>query len=113
MLFRVAVGAGASESAGAPGALMITPNTAAKLRHIRAAGLSRVRRAAIRGGIQTVDRDFKVLRDIANGSTAQAAEKSHIAESSARAILARYDAIALGLLAREYPQGGGERDGET
>lgn len=79
---------------------MISDQTAARLRLIRSAQLRRVRKEAMRRGLP-VDRDIKVIRDIAHGSPSQAAEKSRMSESSARRILAQYVEIAEMILAED------------
>lgn len=80
---------------------MIGDATAARLRTIRAAGINRVKRAAIRAGIATVEQDMKLLRDTAHGSTYQATEKSGLNESTVRKRLKRYAEIAQGILDRD------------
>lgn len=82
---------------------MISDQTSAKLRRIRTAGLSRLREIAQEQGYPC-ERDRKVLRDIANGSMEQAAEKIRLSYSSVRRILRRYDMLAQGIIA-----GGGGR----
>lgn len=79
---------------------MINATTAAKLRTIRRAGLAKVRRAAARQGITTVERDIQILRDIAHGSTNQAAEKAGICSTSVRRLLDKYAKIAEDILAK-------------
>lgn len=82
---------------------MIGDQTAAKLRRIRTAGLSRLREIAQEKGYPW-ERDRKVLKDIANGSMEQAAEKSRLSYSSVQHILRRYDRLAQGII-----EGGGGR----
>lgn len=76
---------------------MIGDQTAAKLRRIRTAGLSRLREIAQAQGYPW-ERDRKVLKDIANGSMEQAAEKSRLSYSSVQHILRRYDRLAQGII---------------
>lgn len=90
---------------------MIEATTAARLRAIRSAGLSRVRRAATRAKLGNVDRDLKIIREIAHGSTYQAAEKSGLSETTVRKILVRYEQIARTILAADAERR--DDDGKT
>lgn len=77
---------------------MIGDQTAHRLRLIRNAGLQKVRKAAAACGRQDVGRDMQVLRDVANGSTPQAAAKNNMSESTVRHIVKRYAQIAEEIL---------------
>lgn len=80
---------------------MISAKTAARLRTIRSAGLSRVKAAATRQGIDTVERDMNILRAVATGSTVQAAERYGVRRQTVDALLVRYEQIAREILARD------------
>lgn len=69
---------------------MISEQTAARLRHIRQAGLYRLREIAREKGWPW-ERDLRVLKSIAHGSLEQAAEKNRLGCTSVKYILARYD----------------------
>lgn len=76
---------------------MISDQTAAKLRNIRNAGLSLLREKAQARGWDW-SRDRQVLKDIANGSMEQAAEKNRVGYSTVQNILKRYDEEARRIL---------------
>ena len=86
---------------------MISEKTSERLRLIRKAGVGRVKKTALRLGVKTVERDMKILRDIANGSVPQAAERSRVSEALARRVLARYAEIAESVIARDKRSGRG------
>lgn len=74
--------------------------TSVRLRTIRIAGLSRVKRAALRMGVTTVERDMKILRDVANGNVPEAAFRSGCSQATVTRVVKRYEEIALALLQR-------------
>ena len=87
---------------------MISAGTSDKLRLIRKAGVGRVKKTAARLGVKTVERDIKILRDVANGSVPQAAEKSGVSEALVIRVLRRYADIASAILTRDKQLGRGE-----
>ena len=76
---------------------MISDQTAARLRHIQQAGLSRLREIAQEKGWPW-ERDLQVLRDIQNGSLEQAAAKNRLSYGTVQHILNRYDKLAQGII---------------
>lgn len=67
---------------------------------IRRAGLSRVREAAKRRGLspERINQDMEILRAVANGSVATAAEKCRVTKSAVRYRLKLYEEIAGAIL---------------
>ena len=67
---------------------------------IRRAGLSRVREAAKRKGrsAEQISQDMDILRAVASGSVATAAEKCRVTKSAVRYRLKLYEAIAGAIL---------------
>jgi hypothetical protein len=67
---------------------------------IRRAGLGKVKAAALAAGRkpETVDRDLAILRAVANGTPATAAERCRVPHKSVWRVLRRYEGFALEIL---------------
>lgn len=67
---------------------------------IQRAGLDKIRAVALRDGVPAaqIGRDMKILRDVANGSMKQAAERSGVARSTVSWVVKKYEGYALEIL---------------
>lgn len=80
---------------------MISAKTAAKLRKIQQAGCHRLRAEAQAQGITTFDRDWKILRATATGSTVQAAARCGVRRQAVDAVIDKYAKMARSILGEE------------
>ena len=74
---------------------------------IRRAGLSRVRAEAARKGLtpERISRDMAILRAVANGSIATAAEKCGVTQSAVRYALKLYEGFSKEIHAGDQRRG--------
>ena len=80
---------------------------AVQIGRIRRAGLGRVREAALRDGLkpERVQRDFAVLKAVANGGTAAAADKFRVTRKPVWYALKKYEGYANTILDNDKRRG--------